>query len=217
MADKLDYKKEYKDLYLPGTKPALVTLPAIPFIYVDGVGAPETQDYQTGVGLLYALSYTIKMSKLAGSAPAGYHEYVVPPLEGLWDTGLKGYSPERSKWRWTSMIRQPNFVTAEVFEEMRAKAAAKHPEMDFGRARFARWEEGLCLQAMHKGPYATEPETFEKMQAYMRENKLEGDFEEPVQGLSRRHHEIYIKDPRRTAPQNLLTVLRHPVRSKREQ
>lgn len=204
---KIDYKKEYKDLYLPPKKPVLVTVPSIPFIMVDGAGAPESAAYQNAVSVLYGLSFTIKMSKMGGQQPEGYHEYVVPPLEGLWDSDAVGYTPNRDAWTWTSMIRQPGFVTPAVFEWAKQQAAAKKPKLDFSAARFAAFDEGLCVQMMHIGPYSTEAETVKKISQYIKENNLAPDF-----SLTRRHHEIYLGDPRKVAPERLKTVLRHPVK-----
>lgn len=205
MADKLDYKKAYKDLYMPGTMPVLITVPAMPFIAVDGVGAPEGADYQAALALLYALSFTIKMSRLSGNAPEGYFDYVVPPLEGLWDGDPANLEADRSQWRWTSLIRQPDFVTPDVYdwacEEVRRKKG-----LDPSRARFTVIEEGRCAQVLHVGPYATEPETIGQLRAFIAEQSLRDDC-----SPARRHHEIYLSDPRRTAPERLRTVLRHPV------
>lgn len=207
MADKLDFKKEYKDLYMPGRKPVEILVPRMNFIQVDGVGDPNGTNYQDAMSALYALSFTIKMSKMSDQQPQGYVEYVVPPLEGLWDVDPANLSISRDEWTWTSMIRQPDFVTQDVYEWALAEAQRKKPEINFDKARYAQWEEGLCLQAMHIGPYSTEPETVAQLHAYMEENGLAPDFSE-----ERRHHEIYLGDPRRIAPEKRRTVLRLPVR-----
>lgn len=206
MEQKLDFKKEYRDLYQPGAAPSLVEVPPIPYLMVDGHGAPDGPAYQQAIELLYSVSMTIKMSKMNGTQPAGYFEYVVPPLEGLWDCGPQGFDPDRDSWKWTSMIRQPAFVTEEVVRQAIETVRKKHPDYQTERIRFGVYEEGLCVQAMHVGPYTTEQETIDKIAAFVRENALED-----ACGTARRHHEIYLSDPRRTAPERLKTVLRHPV------
>lgn len=210
--EKMDYKKEYKDLYLPGTEPVLIQVPKIAFIMVDGKGDPNLPDgeYTAAVELLYALTYTIKMSKMSGSAPAGYFEYVVPPLEGLWwyeDGGGFTFEKSKSQFCWTSMIRQPEFVTPDIFTAACAAAAKKKPGLDVSLARFSELEEGLCVQCMHIGPYDTEPATVEKMDRYILKNGYAVDLSD-----TRPHHEIYLGDPRKGDPEKLKTVIRHPVR-----
>lgn len=204
---KMDYKKEYKDLYLPKRKPSVIDVPAIGFIMVDGKGAPEGDEYKSAMQALYSLSFTIKMSKMSGTQPEGYFEYVVPPLEGLW-YGTKGAFEQnkRDEWLWTSMIRQPEFVTEEVFAWAQRQSREKKPEVDVTKARFEVFEEGLCVQMMHIGPYSTEPETIAQIHQYIEENGLRD-----MTGNVRKHHEIYLGDPRRTAPEKLKTVLRLPV------
>lgn len=208
MADKLDYKKEYKDLYLPGRKPVLIEVPEMRFFMMDGQGEPGGAQYQAALQALYALSFTIKMSKLGGNQPEGYFEYVVPPLEGLWSspTGVFDLSCPREEWLWTSMIRQPEFVTEEVFRWAVAECGHKKPEVDVSGVRFEALEEGLCVQMMHVGPYSEEPATLDNMHAFMQENGYSLWNDE-----AHRHHEIYLSDPRRTVPERLKTVLRLPV------
>ncbi len=208
MADKLDYKKEYKDLYMPPKTPVKIVVPPMNFIMIDGDGAPDSHEYQAAISALYALSFTIKMSKLSGDQPDGYFEYVVPPLEGLWSSEGAFDFNKRDKWRWTSMIRQPEFVTEEVFAWAKAEAARKKPEVDVSAARFERFDEGLCVQMMHIGPYSEEPETVAQMNDFMAQQGLKN-----MTGDVRRHHEIYLSDPRRTAPFKLKTVLRLPAAS----
>lgn len=208
MEEKIDFKKEYRDLYLPGKAPAQIQVPPIAFLAVAGQGAPESAAYQNAISILYAVAFTIKMSKMAGHPPQGYFEYVVPPLEGLWDGDVPGPEADRSGWRWTSLLRQPSFVTPALVEWACTQAARKKPQLNFSLLRFETYEEGHCVQAMHTGPYSTEPETLEKMRQFCKQNNLAEDL-----GPSRLHHEIYISDPRRTAPEKLKTVLRHPVRS----
>ncbi len=206
---KLDYKKEYKDLYLPKNKPMLIDVPKMMFFAVDGKGDPNhNMSYQEAIELLYGLSYTIKMSYKNGNEPKGYFEYVVPPLEGLWwiEEGLFDLN-KRNNWLWTSMIRQPEFVNEEIFNWACEQLKIKKPALNVDRARFIEFEEGLCVQMMHLGPYSEEPESIEKMRQFMNKNKLVDQT-----GKIRKHHEIYLSDPRRVKPERLKTVLRHPVR-----
>ena len=210
--EKLDYKKEYKDLYQPSARPSIIEVPAMLFITVEGSGDPNTSAaYQEAMEILYGLSFTIKMSKMNGTQPEGYFEYVVPPLEGLWYTDggcFDGVNvTDKNLFRWISMIRQPEFVTEAVFETAKEALAKKKPDLDLSKAKFVRMEEDLCVQVMHKGPYDNEPETIEKMKQYVKENGYEEDFSN-----TRLHHEIYLSDPRRCAPERLRTVIRHPVR-----
>ncbi|MBD5162024.1 MAG: transcriptional regulator [Oscillibacter sp.] len=209
--DKIDYKKTEKHLYLPKA-PAIVRVPEMAFFAVDGQGDPNTSSaYREAMEILYGLSFTVKMSKMSGEEPEGYFEYVVPPLEGLWWTetpGFDGRAPaDKSEFRWTSLIRQPDFVDGDVFAWAKEKLAKKKPELSLGKVRFLRWEEGLCAHVLHTGPYDDEPATIDKLSAFTEKEGYTVDFTE-----TRRHHEIYLGDPRRTAPERLKTVIRHPVR-----
>lgn len=209
---KLDYKKEYKDLYQPKTKPSIVDVPEMIFIAVDGSGDPNTSaEYKSALEMLYGLSFTIKMSKMNGTQPEGYFEYVVPPLEGLWyadGVDFNGLNvTDKNLFKWISMIRQPEFVTESVFETAKAALAKKKPDLDLSRTRLMKYTEGLCVQIMHKGPYDDEPASIEKMQKFAKENGYAEDFSEV-----RLHHEIYLSDPRRCAPEKLRTVIRHPIK-----
>lgn len=206
MPDKLDFKKEYKDLYFPKAEPMLITVPPIPFLMVNGTGDPQGESYQSAMQILYSLTFTVKMSKMSGKTPAGYVDYVLPPLEGLWDCSAKGFDPDRSKWVWTSMIRLPGFVTQEVLAWAVREVSAKKPELDFSRARLQVYDEGLCVQIMHTGPYSTEQESIDKIARFIENNHLQD-----ACGTERSHHEIYMSDPRKCAPERLKTVLRHPV------
>lgn len=210
--DKLDYKKEYKDLYMPKTKPSIIDVPEMIFIAVEGKGDPNTCDeYKQAMEILYGLSFTIKMSKMNGTQPEGYFEYVVPPLEGLWftdDVIFDGLNiTDKSKFKWTSMIRQPEFVTDEVFEAAKTALKKKKPYLDLSKARLVKMAEGLCVQIMHMGAYDDEPASIEKMKAFCTENEYAEDF-----SGGRMHHEIYLSDPRRCAAEKLKTVIRHPVK-----
>ncbi len=207
MVNKLDYKKVYKDLYMPKKNPSIIDVPLMNFIMIDGKGDPANEEYQLAVGALYSLSFTIKMSKKSGNQPQGYFEYVVPPLEGLWWVSGGDFDfQKRDNWLWTSIIRQPDFVTQEVFSWACEECRRKKPEVDISKARFETFTEGLCVQIMHIGPYANEPESVALMRAFMAEEGLVDET-----GSDRKHHEIYLSDPRKTAPDKLKTVLRHPV------
>ncbi len=210
--EKFDFKKEYKDLYQPKTKPSIIEVPEMIFIAIDGNGDPNTSsEYKKALEILYGLSFTIKMSKMSGTQPEGYFEYVVPPLEGLWyvdDAKFDGTNiTDKSRFCWTSMIRQPEFVTEKVFENARNALAKKKRELDLSKARLIKMTEGLCIQIMHKGSYDNEPESIAKMRDFAEKSGYTEDISD-----TRFHHEIYLSDPRRCAPENLKTVIRHPVR-----
>ncbi|MDE7279987.1 MAG: GyrI-like domain-containing protein [Oscillospiraceae bacterium] len=210
--EKLDYKKEYKDLYRPAEKPSLIDVPEMVFIAVDGAGDPNTcPAYKEAMEMLYGLSFAIKMSKMDGSQPEGYFEYVVPPLEGLWfadGISFDGLNiTDKNKFKWISMIRQPEFVTVQVFETAREKLAKKKPALDLNKARLMKYTEGLCVQIMHKGAYDDEPRSIELIKKFAAENGYTEDFSD-----SRYHHEIYLSDPRKCATERLRTVIRHPVK-----
>jgi len=207
MPKKVDYKKDYKDLYLPKTKPMLIDVPPINFIMIEGAGDPNHTEYQEAVGALYALTFTIKMSKMSGNQPEGYFEYVVPPLEGLWWISGGAFSfDERDNWFWTSMIRQPEFATPAVFAWAMEECRRKKPELDLNKARFETFSEGLCVQIMHIGPYSDEPRSVAVLEDFIGGNGLVNQT-----GSERKHHEIYLSDPRKTASEKLKTVLRLPV------
>ncbi len=212
MPDKFDYKKEYKDLYMPKTKPSIIEVPEMIFIMVDGKGNPNTcEEYKNAMEVLYGLSYSIKMSKMNGTQPKGYFEYVVPPLEGLWwveDDNFDGINiTDKDKFCWTSMIRQPEFVTIEVFETVKQALLKKKPELDFSTTRLSIYKEGLCAQIMHIGPYDDEPATIKVMEEFIVNEGYINDI-----SIARLHHEIYLGDPRKTKPEKLKTVIRHPIR-----
>lgn len=209
--DKIDYKKKEKHLYLP-KKPAVVDVPEMIFFTVEGRGDPNSAPaYRNALEILYGLSFTVKMSRMTGGQPEGYFEYVVPPLEGLWWTNgplfEKGAPADKSQFQWISMIRQPEFVTREVFDWAKESLARKKPDLDLSGARYWRWREGLCAHVLHLGPYDSEPATVEVLEAFIAEQGYAPDLSE-----ERRHHEIYLSDPRRTAPDKLRTVIRLPVR-----
>lgn len=205
-----DYKKECREYYLPPKKPGIVEIPAMNFAAVRGAGDPNEEDgaYKRAIGLLYGVAFTLKMSEKAGHKIEGYFSYVVPPLEGLWwQEGVCGVDYTRKeKFQWISMIRLPDFVDKKAFEWAVEEASRKKQE-DFSAVEFFTWQEGLCVQCMHIGPYDTEPETVEKMERFIAEQGYLPDFSD-----NRYHHEIYLGDPRRAAPGKLKTVLRHPIR-----
>ncbi|WP_167958265.1 GyrI-like domain-containing protein [Anaerosporobacter faecicola] len=211
---KMDYKKEYKDLYLPKTKPMIIQVPPIKYLMVDGKGNPNTsEEYKQAMNIMYGISFTIKMSKMSGQIPEGYFDYVVPPLEGLWQVDDEYFDgttaiEDKDKFLWTSMIRQPEFVTEEVFAWAKEELHKKKPELDLSKARLVVWEEGLAAQVMHLGTYDEEPDTVNRLEQYIKEQGYINDI-----GEERRHHEIYLSDPRKTKPENCKTVIRHPIRS----
>lgn len=205
-----DYKKEYKEFYLPPKKPGIINIPEINYVAVRGKGNPNDPDgeYKAALGLLYGISFTIKMSYKGNSRIEGYFPYVVPPLEGLWwQTGSVGIDyAHKEDFSWISMIRLPEFVTREVFDHALQEAEEKK-KTDFSKAEFFTYHEGLCVQCMHIGSYDDEPATINNMNAFAQENGYILDLTP-----TRLHHEIYLSDPRRTATEKLRTVIRHPIR-----
>ncbi len=207
--EKLDFKKVYKHLYSPSAKqPSLVTVPKLKFLMIDGRGDPNGEGFTEAVGALYSLSYTIKFWSKKHSAPPGFAEFGVAPLEGLWavsgdDKGANNFEVDRDDWLWTAMIMQPDFVTEEFLEQVRTEVAANKPNPSLSRVRLETFEEGPSVQIMHIGPYSTEPESIAKIDAFMKDQGF---------ASNGRHHELYFGDPRRTAPEKLKTILRHPVR-----
>ncbi len=206
-----DYKKEYKEFYLPKRKPELITIPPMNFIAVRGKGNPNEEGgaYKQSIGLLYGIAFTIKMSKMGDHRIDGYFDYVVPPLEGLWwQEGTEGIDYSRKEdFEWISMIRLPEFVTLEEFEWAIGEAEAKK-KTDFSSVEYFTYDEGLCVQCMHIGAYDDEPATIEAMDAFAKAQGYQPDMAGP-----RFHHEIYLSDVRRCKPENLKTVIRHPVKT----
>ena len=205
-----DYKKEFKEFYLPPKKPQLVHIPKMQFVAVRGKGNPndEEGEYKNALAVQSAMSYTLKMSKMGDHRMEGYFDFVVPPLEGLWrQDGVTGVDVGRKEdFRWISMIRLPDFVTEAEFAWAVREAERKKKE-DFSKAEFFRYDEGLCVQCMHFGPFDDEPETVRLMHRFMEEQGFSLDISE-----HRLHHEIYLSDARKTAPEKRRTVLRHPIR-----
>ncbi len=206
-----DYKKEYKEFYMPKDRPSIVTVPPMNYIAVRGKGDPnqEDGDYKQAIGLLYGIAFTIKMSKKGNRQIEGYFDYVVPPLEGFWwQDGVEGVDyAHKDAFNWISVIRLPDFVTKEDFDWAIAEATKKKKE-DFSKVEFFTYEEGLCVQCMHLGAYDDEPATVDKMHAYMAEQGYRLDITD-----ERMHHEIYLSDARKVAPEKLKTVIRHPIRA----
>ena len=203
-----DFKKEHREFYLPKNTPQIVTVPPASYIAVRGEGDPNEEGgaYQTAVGVLYAVAYTIKMSKKGSRAIAGFEDFVVPPLEGLWwMPGIAGVDYARKeRFYWISMIRLPDFADDEVVAWAKEEARSKK-DVDASTVEVFRYDEGLCVQCLHAGPFDDEPATLEKMLSFMRDEGCRSDF-------SRRyHHEIYLSDPRRTEPEKLRTIMRHPA------
>lgn len=214
-----DYKKEYKEFYLPKNKPSIVTIPKMNFIAVGGNGDPneEDGDYKKTIGLLYGIAFTIKMSYKGSHKIDGYFSYVVPPLEGLWwQEGMDNKNDikcnidynNKSALHFISIIRLPDFVTKKDFE-WAIEEATKKKKQDFSKVEFLTYEEGLCVQCMHIGSYDDEPATVELMHKYMQEQGYELDITE-----KRYHHEIYLSDPRKCDASKLKTVIRHPIKKK---
>ncbi len=209
-----DFKKEYKEFYMPKDKPGIVAVPQMNYLAVRGKGDPndEGSEYKQSIGLLYGIAFTIKMSKKTDHRIEGFFDYVVPPLEGFWwqeDTVGVDYS-RKSDFNFISVIRLPDFVTEDDFRWAVREATRKKKE-DFSKVEFLTYDEGLCVQCMHIGPYDDEPRTVNRMHEYMESMGYVLDINE-----KRLHHEIYLSDARKTAPDKLKTVIRHPIRKARK-
>lgn len=205
-----DYKKEYKEFYLPKNTPSIVNIPKINYLAVRGKGNPnqENGEYKKSIELLYGIAYTIKMSYKGSHKIDGYFEYVVPPLEGFWwQENTKGMDYQRKDdLNFISLIRLPDFITIDDFNWAIAEATKKKKQ-DFSKVEFLTYAEGLCVQCMHLGPYDEEPITTALMHDYAHKQGYELDITD-----TRYHHEIYLSDPRRCKPENLKTVIRHPIK-----
>ena len=205
-----DYKKEYKEFYMPANKPSIVTVPKMNYIAVRGKGNPndENGEYKNSIGLLYAIAFTIKMSYKGSHKIDGYFEYVVPPLEGFWwqeGSDTIDYA-NKNGFNFISLIRLPDFVTEADFD-WAVQEATKKKKADFSKVEFLTYDEGVCVQCMHVGSYDDEPKTIALMHEYMAANGYVLDISE-----SRYHHEIYLSDPRKCAGEKLKTVVRHPIK-----
>ena len=207
-----DFKKEYKEFYMPKDKPSIVTVPPMNYLAVRGHGDPNAEDgeYKEAIGLLYGIAFTIKMSKKGSRQIEGFFDYVVPPLEGFWwQDGVSGVDYARKEnFNWISVIRLPDIVTKADFD-WAIEEATRKKKTDFSKVEFMQVDEGLCVQCMHIGSYDDEPATVELMHQFMSEQGYELDIND-----TRRHHEIYLSDARKVAPEKLRTVIRHPIRRK---
>lgn len=205
-----DFKKEYKEFYMPKNKPQIVMIPKMNYIAIRGKGNPNEEGgaYQQAISVLYAVAYTLKMSYKTDYKIEGFFEYVVPPLEGFWwMPGMDGINyANKENFHWISVIRLPDFVTEKDFA-WAVETAAKKKKLDCSKAEFLTIEESLCVQIMHHGSYDAEPETVAQMDTYLAENGYVNDLSE-----DRLHHEIYLSDPRKAAPEKWKTVIRHPIK-----
>ena len=207
-----DFKKEYKELYLPKNKSQIVNVPKANYIAIRGQGNPNEEGgaYQRAISVLYAVAYTLKMSYKTDYKIAGFFEYVVPPLEGFWwQDGICGvdYS-NKATFNWISVIRLPDFITKKDFD-WAVKTASEKKKVDCSKAEFLTVEEGLCVQIMHISSFDDEPATVTLMDKYLEENGYEKDFSD-----TRLHHEIYLSDPRKSTPDKQKTVIRHPIKKR---
>ena len=205
-----DFKKEYKEFYMPKNKPAIVNVPRANYLAVRGEGDPNAEDgaYKQAVGLLYAVAYTLKMSYMTDYRIEGFFEYVVPPLEGFWwQDGAEGFNyANKATFHWISVIRLPDFVTEKDLAWAK-ETASKKKKLDCSPVELLTIEEGLCVQIMHLGAYDDEPASIAAMDSFALENGYVSDL-----SGERLHHEIYLSDPRKSAPEKWKTVIRHPIR-----
>ena len=210
-----DFKKEYKEFYMPKNKPEIVTVPKANYIAVRGKGNPNEIDgaYQKAISILYAVAYTLKMSYKTEHKIEGFFEYVVPPLEGFWwQDNVDGIDyADKTAFNWISVIRLPEFITQKDFE-WAVETASEKKKLDCSSAEFLTVDEGLCVQIMHIGAFDDEPQTVTLMDEYIAQNGYENDITE-----SRLHHEIYLSDARKVAPEKWKTVIRHPIKRSRQQ
>lgn len=206
-----DFKKEYKELYMPKSKPSIVNVPRMNYIAVRGSGDPNTEDgeYTKSIGLLYGIAYTIKMSKMGTRQMDGYSDFVVPPLEGFWwQDGVRGVDyAHKGNFKWISVIRLPGFVTEADFDWAVSQATSKK-KMHFSKVELMKYDEGLCVQCLHVDPYDDEPATVSIMHMYMENQGYALDITD-----ERMHHEIYLSDVRKVAAEKLRTVVRHPIKA----
>ena len=207
-----DYKKEYKAFYLPPKTPEILSVPPMNFVAVRGKGDPneEAGEYKAAMEILYGIAYTIKMSKKGDRQIEGYFDYVVPPLEGFWwQERIVGVDYSRkADFCWISVIRLPDFVTRADFD-WAVQEATRKKKTDFSKAEFFTYDEGLCVQCMHIGPYDDEPQTVEQMHRFAEQQGYTVEITE-----TRYHHEIYLSDARKTVPEKLRTVIRHPIKKR---
>ncbi|HPT78128.1 MAG TPA: GyrI-like domain-containing protein [Candidatus Atribacteria bacterium] len=204
MGAKVDYKKDFKELYLPPAKPVIIDVPPMPFIMISGTGDPNGDEFGEATQALYSLSYAVKMSYKSSDVPAGYYEYTVFPLEGIWDLVDKSKPlSDKSNYAYTIMIRQPDFLTEELFHRFLEQTKKKKPNPFLDKAVFGIVADGLCCQIMHHGSYDNEHESFKNMDEYCREMGYVR--------IDLTHREIYLSDPRKTEASKLKTVLRYKI------
>ncbi len=207
-----DFKKEYKEFYLPKRKPSIVEVPAMNYVAVRGQGDPNAEDgeYKASIELLYGIAYTIKMSRKGDRRIDGYFDFVVPPLEGFWwQESVEGVDYARKEgFKFVSVIRLPDFVSREDFA-WAVDEATRKKRRDFSKVEFLTVDEGLCVQCMHVGSYDDEPATVALMHEYLEDQGYVLDITD-----ERLHHEIYLNDARKVAPEKLKTVIRHPIRKR---
>ena len=203
--EKLNYKKAFKDLYLPKGSPAIIEVPQMNFIAIDGHGDPNGEEFAIATTALYSLSYAVKMSYKSNNIPQGFYDYTVFPLEGVWDLVDKTkLVADKSNFAYSIMIRQPDFLTSDLFERFLAETKKKKPNVYLDKTRFISLTEGLCCQMLHLGSYDDEPASFKMMEQFCKDNGYTR--------ISKRHREIYLSDPRKTEPNKLKTVLRFSVK-----
>lgn len=204
-----DFKKEYKEFYMPSAIPTLVDVPEMNYIAVRGKGDPNEDggDYKRAIEVLYSVAYTLKMSHKTDHRIEGFFDYVVPPLEGFWcQEGVEGVNlAHKEDFCWISVIRLPDFITRKDFE-WAVQAASKKKKIDCSKVEFLTIREGVCVQIMHTGPFDDEPRSVALLEEWMAQNGYKTDF-----SATRLHHEIYLSDARKTAPEKLRTVIRHPI------
>ncbi len=209
-----DFKKEYKEFYMPKNKPEIVSVPRANYIAVRGKGNPNDEggEYKQAIGVLYAVAYTLKMSYKTDYRIEGFFDYVVPPLEGFWwQEGIEGFDySDKSTFCWISVIRLPDFITQKDFD-WAVETASKKKKLDCSKAELLTIDEGLCVQIMHIGAFDDEPATVAQMDAFLAENGFENDMSD-----TRLHHEIYLTDARKVAAEKWKTVIRHPIKKKEE-
>ena len=207
-----NFKKEYKEFYMPKKRPEIIDVPPMNYIAVRGKGDPNEENgaYKQAIGVLYAVAYTLKMSYKTDRRIEGFFDYVVPPLEGFWwQDGVKGIDyDKKDRFNWISVIRLPDFIKKDDFE-WAVKTAAEKKKIDCSSAEFITVNEGLCAQIMHIGAFDSESESVELMDKYLEENGYENDISD-----KRLHHEIYLSDARKVVPEKWKTVIRHPIRKK---
>lgn len=204
MGEKIDYKKNYKNIYLPAATPAVIDVPKMPYIMINGTGDPNGEEFAGRVEALYSLSYGIKMSYKSSDVPDEYYQYTVFPLEGVWDLVDKSKpSTDKSNYKYTIMIRQPDFLTEELFVKFLEMTKKKKPNPYLGDLEFGEITDGLCCQVMHFGSYDDEPESFAKMDSFCEEKGY--------MRTSKTHREIYLSDPRKAETSRMKTVLRYTV------